>query len=223
VENPYQPPTAAEPPLLPPSRADLRNPRLLAVSSLWLYGISSAAEVVDHLQRSLAPPLPDLGDPAFHDTYYVTSAGLTPLDGVMLLAGLGSLILYLMWKYRAAANARILDPAAARISPGMAVGSYFIPFVQLVIPCQAMAGIARASKVGLAGVALWWAGHMGILVGVVVFAMMPATTDWSGPPTVFEHVFLIWSLLTFLFSWQIVMRITRAQSAARAIGGIASV
>ena len=210
MDNPYQPPSAAEPPLSPPSRADLRDPRLLAVTSLWLYGISTIAEMADHVQRSVASPL---SGQDFHDSYYIGSAGLTPLDWVMLLTGLGSIILYLMWKYRAAVNARILDPAAARISPGMAVASYFIPLVQLVIPCQAMAGIARASTGSIQGVALWWAGHIGILAGVVVLALMPAGPDWSESPTMLEHVYLIWSVLTFLFSWQLVMRITRAQSA----------
>ncbi len=214
MDNPYQPPSAAAPPVLPPSRADLRNPRLLAVTSLWLYGISMVAEVADHVKRSVAPPLPDFNNPLFHDTYVVTSAGLAPLEWLMLLTGLGSVIPYLMWKYRAAANARILDPAAARISPGMAVGSYFIPFAQLVIPCQAMAGIARASTGSLQGVALWWTGHVGILIGIIVFLLMPAAPDWPTRPTAFDHVYMIWSVLTFLFSWQLVMRITRAQSAS---------
>lgn len=210
MDNPYQPPSAAEPPFLPPSRADLRNPRLLAVTSLWLYGISTVAEVADHVQRSVGSPL---SDQSLHDTLYVVSAGLTPLDWLMLFAGLGSVIPFLMWKYRAAVNARILDPAAMRISPGMAVVSYFIPLAQLVIPCQAMAGIARASTGSIQGVALWWAGHIGILVGIFVLALMPAGPDWPEPPTMFEHVYLIWSVLTFLFSWQLVMRITRAQAA----------
>jgi hypothetical protein len=223
VDNPYQPPSAAAPPASPQSPANLRNPRPLALASLWLYGISMIAEVADHVRRSVAPPLPDFSGPGFHDTYHVVSAGLTPFDWLMLLTGIGSIITYLMWKYRAARNARILDPSVARISPGMAVGSYFIPFAQLVIPCQAMAGIARASKVRLAWVAVWWAAHLGTLAGVVVFAMMSAAPEGFGPPTMFEHGFLIWSLLTFMFSWQIVMRITRAQSASCASGGVAPV
>jgi len=210
VDNPYQPPSSVAPPLLPPSRADLRDPRLLAVVSLWLYGISTIAEVADHVQRSVAPPL---SNPDLHDTYDLASAGLTPLEWLMFLTALGSVILYLMWKYRAAVNARILDPDATRISPGMAVGSYFIPIVQLVIPCQAMAGIARASTGGIQGVALWWTGHVGILIGIIVFLLMPAAPDWSARPTTFDHIYLTWSCLTFLFSWQLVMRITRAQSA----------
>jgi hypothetical protein len=183
---------------------------MLAVTSLGLYGISMIAELVDHVQRSVAPPL---SNPDLHDTYDVLSADLTPLDWLMLLTGLGSIVPYLMWKYRAAVNARILDPAALRISPSMAVGSYFIPIIQLVIPCQAMAGIARASTGSIRGVALWWAGHIGILVGVVVLALMPAGLGWPESPTMFEHVYLVWSVLTFFFSWQLVMRITRAQSA----------
>lgn len=210
VDNPYQPPNAAEPPILPPSRADLRDPRLLAVTSLWLYGISTIAEMADHVQRSVASPL---SSQDLHDTYYVVSAGPTPFDWLMLLAGLGSIVPYLMWKYRAAVNARILDPAAARISPGMAVGSYFIPIVQLVIPCQAMAGIARASTGSITGVALWWTGHVGAILAGVAVGLMPVPPDASGRPSPFEHGYMVWSLLTFLVTWQLVMRITRAQSA----------
>lgn len=217
MDNPYQPPSAAEPPVLPPSLADLRNPRLLAVTSLWLYGISMIAEVTDHVKRSVSPPLPDFNHPLFqgpyvHDTYVVESAGLTPLDWLMLLAGLGSVVPYLMWKYRAAANARILDPSAARISPGMAVGSYFIPFVQLVIPCQAMAGIARASKIGLAGVALWWTGHVGAILAGVVVGLMPVPPEAFGRPSAFEHGYIAWSLLTFAVTYRLLMQITRNQA-----------
>lgn len=208
---------------MPPSPADLRNPRMLAVTSLWLYGISMIAEVADHVKRSVAPPLPDFNHPLFHDThvhdthvhdtYVVESAGLTPLDWLMLLAGLGSVVPYLMWKYRAAANARILDPSAARVSPGMAVGSYFIPFVQLVIPCQAMAGIARASKVGLAGVALWWTGHVGAILAGVVVGLMPVPPGAFGKPSMLEHGYIAWSLLTFAVTCRLLMRITRNQAA----------
>lgn len=210
MDNPYQPPSAAEPPLLPPSRADLRNPRLLAVTSLWLYGISMIAELADHVQRSVAAPL---SDQSLHDTLYVVSAGLTPLDWLMLFAGLASVIPYLMWKYRAAVNARILNPSAVRISPGMAVGSYFIPLAQLVIPCQAMAGIARASTGSIAGVALWWTGHVGAILAGVVVGLMPVPPDGSGKPSAFEHGYIVWSLLTFLATWHLLMRITRAQAA----------
>ena len=171
------------------------------------------AEVADYVQRSVASPLPDFNNPLFHDTYVVTSAGLTPFDWLMLFTGVGSIIPYLMWKYRAAVNARILDPAATRISPGMAVGSYFIPIVQLVIPCQAMAGIARASTGSIAGVALWWTGHLGAILAGVIIGLMPVPTDGSGRPSTFEHGYIVWSLLTFLATWQLVMRITRAQSA----------
>jgi Domain of unknown function (DUF4328) len=191
---------------------------MLAVVSLWLYGISMIAEVADHVKRSVTPPLPDFNKPLFHDdyvhdTYVVESAGLTPLDWLMLLTGIGSVISYLMWKYRAAVNARILDPAAARISPGMAVGSYFIPFAQFVIPCQAMAGIARASTGSIAGVALWWTGHVGAILAGVAVGLMPVAPDWSGKPSAIEHGYIVWSVLTFLVTCQLIMRITRAQSA----------
>lgn len=206
MDNPYQPPSAAEPALLPPSRADLRNPRLLAVTSLWLYGISTVAEVAEHLRLILPPPLP-IG-------VIVEPGGLSMLGWLAFFTGIGSVILYLIWKYRAAVNARILDPAAARISPGMAVGSYFIPIVQLVIPCQAMAGIARASTGSIAGVALWWTGHLGTIMAGLAMGWMPKSLDGGDQPSTFEHGYIVWSVLTFLVTCQLIMRITRAQSAS---------
>jgi hypothetical protein len=186
---------------------------MLALTSLWLYGISTVATLADHIVRSIAAPVPEFGpDAHFHDTYYLESARFAWVEVLMVVCGLGAVIPYLMWKYRAAVNARILDPAAMTISPGMAVGSYFIPFVQLVIPCQAMAGIARASTGSTAGVAIWWTAHVGtVLASIVIVAMNP---DGLGRISVLEHGSMIVSLLTFLVSWRLVMRITRAQLAS---------
>jgi len=233
VENPYQPPAAAGEIAVSPV-AGLKNPRPLALIAVWLYGIATVAQVIDHLWRSLVP-LPSLPFPAstpassatnehfgtmethVHDTYYVDS-GFGLFDWLMLLTGLGSGIVYLVWKYRAATNARILDPAAMKVSPGMAVGSYFIPLVFFVVPYQAMAGIARATLGSAAGVGLWWACHViGTLAGFWVGLTMASGAMASGNPftrpTLIEHLYLLGTVITFLISTWLVLKITRAQTA----------
>lgn len=50
------------------------------------------------------------------------------------------------WIYRVAQNARAISPEEFRTSPGMAVGSYFIPIINWRIPYMAMSEIWRASR-----------------------------------------------------------------------------
>lgn len=72
------------------------------------------------------------------------------------VAGIASL----MWTYRAAANAKYLEDAPMRISPGMAVGWYFVPIASLWMPFRSMKEIAQRSSMSgdaPAGLNLgWW-------------------------------------------------------------------
>ena len=143
-----------------------------------------------------------------HDTRYVE--GPTALDWAMIVTGFGAMIPYFLWKYRAAKNAGILDPASMTVSPAMAVGSYFIPLVNLVVPCRAMAQIARASTGSIRGVAAWWSGQIAsMFLGSAIGFMWGA--DASLPPALIEHVYIVVGVLTFVASWKLVMDITRAQ------------
>ena len=200
----------------------LKNPRKLALWAVWLYGISMGAELLDHfwnwLPRELRPettpydsfPEDDasLLGADHHDTYYLY-AGLGLLEWVMLVSGVASAIIYLIWKYRAATNARILDASAMTVSPAMAVGSYFIPIAFFVIPYRAMAGISRATLGDTSGVGLWWGCHVGlVLSGIAIGEMTP-----MAGPGLLDHLYMVGSLITFLISIWLVLRITRAQAA----------
>jgi hypothetical protein len=227
VENPYQPPVSAGEVAGSPV-AGLKNPRPLALVAVWLYGISLVAEVADHLWRSLVPlppmfiprsnPVSSATDERFgtlettyHDTYYV-EAGFGLLDWLMLVPGLASCVVYLVWKYRAATNARILDPSAMTISPAMAVGSYFIPFVFFVVPYRAMAGIARATLGNASGVGLWWACHIMVTLSGIAIGVAAADDSPFARPGLLEHLYLIGSIVSFLISVWLVMKITRVQA-----------
>ena len=231
MENPYQPPAATDEPVAP-SVAGLKNPRPYALVAVWLYGISLVAEIADHLwlswvAGSVAPlpkattsissatePYEEFGELQYqsHDTYYVDT-GIGLLAWVMIVTGLASCVFYLMWKYRAAVNARILDPSAMTVSPGMAVGSYFIPFVFFVVPYRAMAGIARATLGHASGVGVWWACHVSLTLSGIAIGLAVANDTTFKPPGLLEHLYLVGSVVTFLISAWLVMKITRAQAA----------
>ena len=73
-------------------------------------------------------------------------------------------IAFLMWIYRANLNSRGFGVENMRFTPGWAVGYYFIPFVNLVFPYQAMKEIWQASldpsnwqdQKDTSPVGLWW-------------------------------------------------------------------
>jgi hypothetical protein len=73
---------------------------------------------------------------------------------VMLLGFAVTLVLYLIWKYRATSNRWCLDPATALIRPGWAVGWYFIPIANLVMPLKAMLQLCPPFEKR----AYWWWG-----------------------------------------------------------------
>jgi hypothetical protein len=134
-----------------------------------------------------------------------------------LATGLPAAIIYLFWKYRAAVNARIIDPNAMIFSPAMAVGSYFIPLVNFVIPYRAMAGIARASGIHQGLVVLWWTAQVGGFV-VSVASVFVDDIDTALSPSWIEHVYIVFSVLALIFSWRLVMAVTHSQEEARLNG-----
>lgn len=76
-----------------------------------------------------------------------------------------TIVLFCFWIPRVARNARALGAKGMRISPGWAVGWYFIPFANLFMPYRAMKEIWKASKVPTAWEAVprgailpWWWG-----------------------------------------------------------------
>ncbi|MCE0483619.1 MAG: DUF4328 domain-containing protein [Methylacidiphilales bacterium] len=73
---------------------------------------------------------------------------------------LPTLILFLIWIYRANVNCRGFG-AQLKISPAMTVGSFFIPFINLVYPCVALQEIWKASR----NPAQWQTERASILIG----------------------------------------------------------
>jgi len=82
-------------------------------------------------------------------------------------------VLFIIWMFRAAKNNEALDRQGARFTPGWSIGSWFIPFANLVIPVMIMQDLWRGaapdtprgdprwrSAKGSWLVALWWAAWL---------------------------------------------------------------
>lgn len=68
---------------------------------------------------------------------------------VELVVYIGTVVAFLMWLYRANQNLRAIDPVRhIDYSSGWAVGSFFIPFVNLVVPYRAVKEVWQKSAPG---------------------------------------------------------------------------
>jgi uncharacterized protein DUF4328 len=101
-------------------------------------------------------------------------------------------IAWLLWQYRAHSNLKALGASNLSYSPGWAVGWWFIPLANIVVPYLAVRELWKASdpeggaidwktRGGAAVVGFWWAGR---LVTQVLFQIgMALTTDSFGLTT----------------------------------------
>jgi hypothetical protein len=63
-----------------------------------------------------------------------------------IIVYLATVVFFCIWLYRAYANLRVFDPSRRLdSSPGMAVGSFFIPFANLVLPYRAVKEVWQKS------------------------------------------------------------------------------
>ncbi|HSG33040.1 MAG TPA: DUF4328 domain-containing protein, partial [Sphingomonadaceae bacterium] len=168
--------------------------------------------------------------------FAAASLGLSPVTLSMLALAYASAYLLLLfgivvmsclWTYRAWRNLHDLGLTGLRYSPGWAVGSYFVPLVNLYVPFKAMRELYNRS----AGddefqadssaelVTSWWACAVGAFAvqlfqnGVdlfntngVVFIVAPPTVDLA-----MSLLGIILSLAATFLYWKLVGRITREQ------------
>ena len=163
--RPYAPPASelrpSSPGAPPASFATFRDGGTRAIAAI--VGLV-ASPIVSTIGMILSPVLEDEGDP---------SAGMLAvlLSFALLAVGIaiGTIVAFCMWFHRAIANLYALGLGSPRFTPAWAVGTFFIPVLNLFRPYQAakeawnhtdavLAGdvgrysVARSSGV----VALWW-------------------------------------------------------------------
>ncbi|MFJ1698003.1 DUF4328 domain-containing protein [Streptomyces sp. NPDC088252] len=64
---------------------------------------------------------------------------------LQLLMTLATAVVFIIWFRRVRLNAEVFDPGAQPMGPGWAVGAWFIPFANLVLPRRIAGGIWTAS------------------------------------------------------------------------------
>lgn len=130
-------------------------------------------------------------------------------------------VLHAMWIYRAAWNSSVIRPLPGRISPGWAVGWYFIPVANLWMPFFAMQQAWNASLPPSAPRALlagWWAFWVlsnFAMYGIVALAFLSEVTPGTavtGFLALLDVLGVPISVLSSILFLQIVRKITAAQS-----------
>ncbi|HEV7659397.1 MAG TPA: DUF4328 domain-containing protein [Allosphingosinicella sp.] len=151
------------------ARPAFRDSALLARAVRWLLwanALGALLEIVVRWRRDFDPFL------------------MSEAEGAMALTQLalfaGTAIAFLVWLYRAEVNARALGAEDMMVSPPWAVGWFFVPLVQLVMPFVAVRELWKASatprdwQLGASSplIALWWACWIGTLIsGNIAFAL----------------------------------------------------
>lgn len=163
VNNPYQPPAA-----------DLGDGAPGASRSLFT---PPRTGLLIGLGLNLAASVGTLGMLVMQDSMIGEALGMEALDAasaeasdtrlaavgsVEVLTYLACIVLWGMWQVRAARNARALEPLATfGFGPGWGFGYFFVPFLNLVRPYQAMKEIwthsaPRPEGGGHGIISLWW-------------------------------------------------------------------
>ena len=137
------------------------------------------------------------------------------IEGLVILI---AVIMFLMWTYRVVYNAQVIAKRKMEISPGWAVGWYFIPIANFWMPLQAMRQAWRASggsHTSLVWLGFWW--WIYILTSLAnVIAMVVVETEGSGrSEMVFYAYTSIGMAISALISVNIVKEFTTLQKLAR--------
>jgi len=136
-----------------------------ATAAKWLlYADAAAAAITAALSLILGTDEMTYGDLA------------RPFSLLQLATGLGSLIAFLIWLYRANANARALGATDLMGSPGLTVAWFFIPLAFLFMPYVVVRDTWRASRApkdwqgqsAPAAIGLWWACYLGAAIAGTV-------------------------------------------------------
>jgi uncharacterized protein DUF4328 len=100
-----------------------------------------------------------------------SEGGAAAVFGFLILMIFPTALAWLLWQYRAHANLRALGADNLSYSPGWAVGWWFIPFANIVLPYLTVRELWKASdrdasaidwkaRGGAAIVAVWWAARL---------------------------------------------------------------
>lgn len=132
---------------MPPLEASYRSSARRAFATVWLFWAAAAASV-----PYVAAALWRLSQPTFFGPLAAAPRGvLLSTTALALLAlltvavRLAALIAFIAWLYRAVKNLPALGAADPGVTPGWAIGCWFVPFVNIVAPFIVVLRVWRAS------------------------------------------------------------------------------
>jgi len=131
-------PSPYPPPASPPFKSAHVRARIVKIMLIVAAVVAGLSLVIEGLSFAF-PPLTDdqeVGD----NPYGAALMFITLLDGVLeLIIYLTTVVCFAAWLYRAYGNLRVLNPSRpTNYTATMAVGSFFIPFANLIIPYRAV-------------------------------------------------------------------------------------
>ncbi len=114
-----------------------------------------------------------IGDEDWHTVAALTSGDTSSLFGA--LSGGQSLltvVLFCLWLYRATTNLTVLRNRPLEMSPGWAVGSFFVPGLNFFSPYKGLKQLYQGATGRQDGsVGLWWGFFIAGLVGAILSAL----------------------------------------------------
>ncbi|MGB6222589.1 DUF4328 domain-containing protein [Haloferula sp.] len=156
--NPYATPQSAEPAVDgDPLYAKVDDPGTLGRTCISLLIVTT---VFDLLSYFLVPML-SLESPLFGPLSLMET-----VSGWLMLV---YLVAFLCWNYRVLRNAKRVAPDRMTVSPGMGVGSYFIPILNFWVPAKALLQASRITGTSTGLVLVWWILTQAFLVFVIVY------------------------------------------------------
>lgn len=137
--------------------------------------------------------------------WYAPFILLSFLAGLSLLA---AFVLFIIWSFRVAKNGRALGYPAS-LSPGWAIGGWFIPIANLFLPYLSIRGGAPADTQAL--VLRWWLAYVGASLLGTGLSLTNFIVAESGSTSPLIASFALLAVMTALSALQIVWGLSLAR------------
>ena len=133
---------------------------------------------------------------------------------IMLTTYLTTVVVFSMWTYRMMKNTWIIDKRNNFITPGWAVGWYFIPFANLWKPIEAVQQIRNTifEDSNKARLAPWWTFWiLSSITGRISMQMKVDTIDQAQASAMFDALTSPIDILVCIFAFLMVKKLTDRQ------------
>ncbi len=153
--------------------------------------VGAAGLILNYLTLRLVPEI-DSGFASTMSRLDRLEAGQALTNAVSIWALLVTAVPFLVWLHRASGNARALGIENLPTSPGLAVGYWFVPFMNLIMPPKVVADLWRASAAEAepetwqdaavpSWIILWWLLFvMAHFIGMMARALGSKANDLAG-------------------------------------------